>query len=58
MDPLTGSAIVLFQFHKGTIRTEISPYSYAVTIKFQFHKGTIRTRWNKLDQTTFAISIP
>ena len=35
--------VVLFQFHKGTIRTGLEK-KYIVTIyKFQFHKGTIRT---------------
>ena len=32
-----------FQFHKGTIRTELMCRCTAETNRFQFHKGTIRT---------------
>ena len=34
---------LLFQFHKGTIRTVGPVVSAAGSILFQFHKGTIRT---------------
>ena len=41
---LLGTAIaVLFQFHKGTIRTEEFSRKFASLFGFQFHKGTIRT---------------
>ena len=33
----------LFQFHKGTIRTNLLCSSATTVEKFQFHKGTIRT---------------
>ena len=33
----------LFQFHKGTIRTDFPSKSYHSQFLFQFHKGTIRT---------------
>ena len=36
-----------FQFHKGTIRTLLSWFSFEVLCLFQFHKGTIRT-WKRL----------
>ena len=32
-----------FQFHKGTIRTDVGQRAWRVR-QFQFHKGTIRTR--------------
>ena len=35
---------MLFQFHKGTIRTDNSPHTKTLYREFQFHKGTIRTR--------------
>ena len=37
------SGLVLFQFHKGTIRTGIRLLWLQATMQFQFHKGTIRT---------------
>ena len=33
----------LFQFHKGTIRTDVGGPPPAGVFQFQFHKGTIRT---------------
>ena len=33
----------LFQFHKGTIRTNSSVSTLRWSFLFQFHKGTIRT---------------
>ena len=40
---------LIFQFHKGTIRTSrVAQHKYT-SKEFQFHKGTIRTKWrNKL----------
>ena len=32
-----------FQFHKGTIRTDLLGTAIAALGRFQFHKGTIRT---------------
>ena len=34
---------MLFQFHKGTIRTADTDVADAGEFAFQFHKGTIRT---------------
>ena len=34
---------LLFQFHKGTIRTAGQNYASGGGRSFQFHKGTIRT---------------
>ena len=48
-----------FQFHKGTIRTQILLAHGGRCWTFQFHKGTIRTYLlcNKQDAYT-TISIP
>ena len=35
--------MILFQFHKGTIRTLVVHLYKLVFVIFQFHKGTIRT---------------
>ena len=35
---------MVFQFHKGTIRTVDPHILIDVASRFQFHKGTIRTR--------------
>ena len=40
----TRLAYAQFQFHKGTIKTEIAEIDGQKTIKFQFHKGTIKTQ--------------
>ena len=37
---------MLFQFHKGTIRTLFPRCNNPVPVVFQFHKGTIRTFCN------------
>ena len=37
-------ANIVFQFHKGTIRTRLMISWVATCTQFQFHKGTIRTR--------------
>ena len=34
---------MLFQFHKGTIRTIFAEVQKLICNEFQFHKGTIRT---------------
>ena len=34
---------LLFQFHKGTIKTRILIIFLLLAQKFQFHKGTIKT---------------
>ena len=39
----TASSRVEFQFHKGTIKTTITPVIFTSLSKFQFHKGTIKT---------------
>ena len=36
-------ALMIFQFHKGTIRTSRYNPRWRVTTPFQFHKVTIRT---------------
>ena len=43
--------IVLFQFHKGTIRTFFHGKKSETFFRFQFHKGTIRTSAIHLYQT-------
>ena len=40
------SSSLLFQFHKGTIRTEVLTVPQTGVGRFQFHKGTIRTPLN------------
>ena len=35
--------IIIFQFHKGTIKTDIQHEATSLDKKFQFHKGTIKT---------------
>ena len=52
LEPLpsqNGSLSSLFQFHKGTIRTNYFTMSFKNIILFQFHKGTIRTVQNSYD---------
>ena len=34
---------ILFQFHKGTIKTQLANVSPQSVGTFQFHKGTIKT---------------
>ena len=41
MSPLVYPA--LFQFHKGTIKTEVASGIKTQGRTFQFHKGTIKT---------------
>ena len=50
--------LMVFQFHKGTIRTDTyyeSPEGFA---GFQFHKGTIRTEFKAENIREGYISIP
>ena len=47
------TAIVIFQFHKGTIRTEYEDRK-ADTPQFQFHKGTIRTTMTVKQESTIS----
>ncbi len=35
--------LLLFQFHKGTIKTVVVRLALALVLVFQFHKGTIKT---------------
>ena len=48
----------LFQFHKGTIRTDVMATADTASSEFQFHKGTIRTRGLRMVQKRWYISIP
>ena len=52
------SALAIFQFHKGTIRTSSNKATYGAAPQFQFHKGTIRTHALPLPSHRIAISIP
>ena len=47
-----------FQFHKGTIRTQVPEQLDELLILFQFHKGTIRTSVASLARMVTIISIP
>ena len=40
---------LLFQFHKGTIKTKRFTMISTVFLKFQFHKGTIKTNLEMLN---------
>ena len=44
----------LFQFHKGTIRTNHLAQGYQGLAAFQFHKGTIRTATTQVLDTVTA----
>ena len=48
----------LFQFHKGTIRTQRCIAEEPFTNEFQFHKGTIRTTTHRPRRIYKPISIP
>ena len=48
----------LFQFHKGTIKTEQANTYNVDYMSFQFHKGTIKTRYKPQRLTAQIISIP
>ena len=47
--------ILLFQFHKGTIKTHRSYKDYDQYHKFQFHKGTIKTKANGNTRVTISV---
>ena len=49
---------MLFQFHKGTIKTYDDIYKDYQLKLFQFHKGTIKTSGHSLDRVRILISIP
>ena len=51
-------AFLIFQFHKGTIRTLIKKNGMIIIREFQFHKGTIRTGLREDIQVLEGISIP
>ena len=51
-------AILIFQFHKGTIRTVMTVVSSMPILIFQFHKGTIRTFDGGFFDAFSDISIP
>ena len=40
----------IFQFHKGTIKTELTRDNASLQQQFQFHKGTIKTDWSFEEQ--------
>ena len=52
------TAALIFQFHKGTIRTGQDLSSDDFSALFQFHKGTIRTWEDRLCLEVSDISIP
>ena len=47
-----------FQFHKGTIRTDMGRAVEGIVLLFQFHKGTIRTSHKRRNINRTIISIP
>ena len=49
---------ILFQFHKGTIKTKKELEAEQDEQVFQFHKGTIKTRNRTCAQPYQEISIP
>ena len=48
----------LFQFHKGTIKTQSSCFHSFKGLLFQFHKGTIKTEKIIESKNNWFISIP
>ena len=48
------SGVDIFQFHKGTIRTDFEDNLYNFLFQFQFHKGTIRTFSAVIQYDAFA----
>ena len=50
LSPIVGAGLsLLFQFHKGAIRTGYGGTLGVLSVEFQFHKGAIRTMmaaWN------------
>ena len=51
-------SVLLFQFHKGTIKTKNRAEYQVYTHLFQFHKGTIKTILLLLLMRLILISIP
>ena len=51
-------ATLLFQFHKGTIKTQVVIIRRVFLLKFQFHKGTIKTDLCFRLNRCLSISIP
>ena len=50
---------LVFQFHKGTIKTTKGQFEKGRAKTFQFHKGTIKTCYeNQCQPKHFRISIP
>ena len=52
------TTLSLFQFHKGTIKTDELHLFYGISVVFQFHKGTIKTYTDNLLAVGSEISIP
>ena len=50
--------MILFQFHKGTIKTPKLTAFLTAVFQFQFHKGTIKTVYHRLSTISESISIP
>ena len=48
----------LFQFHKGTIKTNYPGEPPIGRNTFQFHKGTIKTQEKLYKEKSYEISIP
>ena len=49
---------LIFQFHKGTIKTDMKVDFLMPIPIFQFHKGTIKTQPGELLPIFYQISIP
>ena len=59
LKPITSNRrLMLFQFHKGTIRTWSQHWKPTQRLGFQFHKGTIRTFVIACGRMPSYISIP
>ena len=56
--PTDRSSIAKFQFHKGTIKTDLSHRNLFTSYLFQFHKGTIKTLRPATNRAWTTISIP
>ena len=50
--------LLLFQFHKGTIKTILCHLDFVNIPLFQFHKGTIKTYSAGVPSASESISIP
>ena len=58
MGEITAGGTYRFQFHKGTIKTELRLKGYSNLSSFQFHKGTIKTGFPQTPVPHIIISIP